>query len=80
MSSTLDTMTGESLERNSNENSLRAGQRQTQSDGVDDMVTNDSTDSPHHAFSRNARSDMHRMGEVQELRVSIELVTGLKCA
>lgn len=69
MSSTLDPVTGDSLERTSNENSLRARQRQTQFDGVDDMVTNDSNDS-HHGFSRNDRSDMHRMGRVQELRVS----------
>lgn len=79
MSSTLETVTGESLEKAPNEPSLRAIQGQTQFDGIHDADANHSSYS-HHGFSRNDRSDMHRMGKVQELKVSSSsdcIATGL---
>lgn len=70
MSSTLETVAreGEPLEKAPSETSLRPIQGQTQFDGIDDADASDSHYS-HHGFSRNDRSDMHRMGKVQELKV-----------
>ena len=68
MSAGLDPVTGESPEKIPNETSLRAIQRQTQFDGIYDADPNDS-DYSYRAFSRNDRSDMRRMGKIQELRV-----------
>lgn len=70
MTSTLDNVIAESDEKTPNETSLRAIQSQAQFDGTDDADARDSNYS-NHGFSRNDRSDMCRMGKVQELRVSI---------
>lgn len=68
MSSKLDSETGKSLEKTPNETSLRAIQSHTQFDGIDDADANGSNPSQH-GFSPDDRSDMDRMGKVQELRV-----------
>lgn len=68
MSSTLDSETGKSLEKTPNETSLRAIQSHTQFDGINDANANDSTPNQH-GFSPNDRSDMRRMGKVQELGI-----------
>lgn len=69
MSSRPKTAIGELLERPPNETSSRAIPPQTQFDAIVDAETNNRKYSDHRS-ARNDRNDMHRMGKVQELRVS----------
>lgn len=76
MTSTMDTVIGESHEKTLNETSLKAIQRQAQFDGTDDADGSDSN-YINHGFSRNDRSDMRRMGKVQELGRNFRLFSAI---
>lgn len=72
----MDTVIGESHEKTLNETSLKAIQRQAQFDGTDDADGSDSN-YINHGFSRNDRSDMRRMGKVQELGRNFRLFSAI---